>query len=239
MTELLYSGPARVAFRVIGTRGALGKAPYVSVKSVELRLYAVKAESQLGIGTTELATSSNPPLSRTLVCAMDELTMAWMQDIVAIVNMTSAMLASVVPVRNFLFIGYAIAVRTTGRQVRPRTIRVARPSTASLLNRTTSSPPRIRSRPITMNRVMSAVAVLNSFHGLSSQASMRAPAAVKTIRGDRSRIVRIASPTARADGPASCRIKFLVTRATIVPIAPSAARLAPKATCLWVERRWT
>src|SRR2546422_497760 len=47
---------------------------------------------------------------------MDELTIAWIPDIVAIVNMTSAMLANVAPVRNFLFIGYAIAVRTTGRQ---------------------------------------------------------------------------------------------------------------------------
>ena len=36
---------------------------------------------------------------------MEELTIAWMQDIVAIVNMTNAMLARVAPVLNFLFIG--------------------------------------------------------------------------------------------------------------------------------------
>src|SRR5881396_2029232 len=96
---------------------------------------------------------------------MEELTIAWIPDIVAIVNMTSAMLANVAPVRNFLFIGYAIAVRTTGRHVRPRTRRVATARIVSLLNRTIRRPPRIRSRPTMMKRVMSAVAVLKNFHG--------------------------------------------------------------------------
>ena len=65
---------------------------------------------------------------------------------------------------------------------------------------------------------------------------MSAPAAVKTIRGDVSRIVRNASPAASAQGPASWRIRFRVTREATVPIAPIAARLAPTATCRPVDR---
>src|SRR5207244_1596181 len=83
--------------------------------------------SQFGIGTPDAPSNSKPPLSRWLVVVIEELTSAWMPDIVAIVNMTRAMLARVGPVRHFLFIGYAIAVRTTGRHVRRRTSRVARP----------------------------------------------------------------------------------------------------------------
>ena len=144
--------------------------------------------------------------------------------------MTSAMLANVAPVRNFLFIGYAIAVRTTGRHVRPRTRRVATARIVSLLNNTIKRPPRIRSSPTMMKRVMSALAVLKNFQGLRSQASIRTPAAVKTIRGEVRRIVRTASPIARADGPASCRIKFWVAREASVPTAPRAARAEPTIT---------
>src|SRR2546430_13928993 len=97
---------------------------------------------------------------------MDELTIAWIPDIVAIVNMTSAVLANVAPVRNFLFIGYAIAVRTTGRQVRPRTMRVATARIVSLVNRTIRSPARMRSKPKMMNRGMAALEVLENFRGL-------------------------------------------------------------------------
>src|SRR5438445_4482641 len=177
-------------------------------------LYASNAVVALSIGTPEEPIKEKPALSRPLVIEMDELTIAWIPDIVAIVNMTSAMLANVAPVRNFLFIGYAIAVRTTGRQVRPRTRRVATARIVSLLNSTIRSPARMSSRPTMMNRVMSALAVLKNFQGLRSQASMRTPAAVKTRRGDVRRIVRTASPTARADGPASCRIGFWVARET-------------------------
>src|SRR5205823_6951023 len=178
MSELLRRGAATAGLREIATRGARGSPWTLSVKFAEsvTFLYSEKAESHCGIGTTEFATRSNPPLSRTLVCVIDEPTIAWMQDIVAIVNITRAMLASVTPVRNFLFIGYAIAVRTTGLQVRPRTTRVARARTVSLLNRTISRPPRIRSSPRTMNRVMSALAVPKNFQGLRTQARMTTPA---------------------------------------------------------------
>src|SRR5207253_11377135 len=114
---------------------------------------------------------------------MDELTIAWIPDIVAIVNMTSAMLAKVAPVRNFLFIGYALAVRTTGRHVRPRTWRVETARIVSLLNNTIKRPPRIRSSPTMVKRVMSALAVLKDFQGRRSQASIRAPAAGTPPRG--------------------------------------------------------
>src|SRR5207244_6907107 len=171
-------------------------------------LYVAKAALALAMGTPEAPMREKPPLSRWLVVIMDELTIAWIPDIVAIVNMTSAMLAKVAPVRNFLFIGYAIAVRTTGRHVRPRTRRVATARIVSLLNNTIRRPPRIRSSPTMMKRVMSALAVLKNFQGLRSQASIRTPAAVKTIRGEVRRIVRTASQMARADGPASWRIKF-------------------------------
>jgi hypothetical protein len=67
--------------------------------------YPAKAVSQSGTGTNDRPRSSKPPLSRTLVVEIDELTIAWIPDIVAIVNMTRAMLARVAPVRNFLFIG--------------------------------------------------------------------------------------------------------------------------------------
>src|SRR5437870_13698207 len=96
-------------------------------------LYVVKAALALAIGTPEAPMREKPPLSRWLVVLIEELTSAWMPDIVAIVNMTRAMLARVAPVRNFLFIGYAIAVRTTGRHVRPRTSRVATARIESLL----------------------------------------------------------------------------------------------------------
>src|SRR5437870_13165414 len=94
------------------------------------------------MGIPEAPIRLKPPLSRSLVFAIDELTSAWIPDIVAIVNITRAMLARVAPVRNFLFIGYAIAVRTTGSHVRRRTSRVARARIESLLNRTASRPPK-------------------------------------------------------------------------------------------------
>src|SRR3989441_11434631 len=109
--------------------------------------YAANAALALAIGTPEAPIREKPRLSRTLVVAIDELTSAWIPDIVAIVNMTRAMLASVAPVRNFLFIGYAIAVRTTGRHVRRRTSRVATARIESLLNRTMSRPPSTSMRP--------------------------------------------------------------------------------------------
>ena len=87
-----------------------------------------------------------------------------------------------------------------------------------------------------MKSVMSAVSVLKNFHGLSSQASMRIPATVKTRRGEVMRIVSTARPMARAEGPASCRIRFFVARELIVPRAPRATRTAPTAICLRVDR---
>src|SRR2546426_201849 len=189
--------------------------------------YVSKAALALAIGTPEAPIREKPPLSRMLVLAIDELTSAWIPDIVAIVNMTRAMLARVAPVRNFLFIGYAIAVRTTGRQVRRRTSRVAIARIESLLKRTMRSPPRTSIRPAAINSVMSAFAMLKNFQGLSTHPTMNAPAAVKTARGDVRRIVRTASPTASADGPASCRIRFWVARERTVPIAPRPAKAAP------------
>src|SRR5207302_815787 len=92
------------------------------------------------------------------------------------------------------------------------------------------------SRPTRMKSVMSAVAVLKNFHGLSSQASIRIPAAVKTRRGEVMRIVSTAMPMAKAEGPASCRIRFCRARETTVPRAPRATRTAPMASCLRVDR---
>src|SRR3989449_11683529 len=94
------------------------------------------------MGIPEAPIRLKPPLSRSLVFAIDELTSAWIPDIVAIVNMTSAMLARVAPVRNFLFIGYAIAVRTTGRQLRRRTRRAGTARIEALLKGTGRGPPR-------------------------------------------------------------------------------------------------
>src|SRR5437870_4491303 len=105
------------------------------------------------MGIPEAPIRLKPPLSRSLVFAIDELTSAWIPDIVAIVNITRAMLARVAPVRNFLFIGYAIAVRTTGSHVRRRTSRVARARIESLLNSTTSRPPNTSRRPAALNRL--------------------------------------------------------------------------------------
>src|SRR5881296_1404711 len=169
-------------------------------------LYVAKAALALAIGTPEAPMREKPPLSRWLVVVMEELTSAWIPDIVAIVNMIKAMLARVAPVRNFLFIGYAIAVRTTGRHVRLRTMRVPTASNVSLLNMTSKRPPRTRKRPARMNRVMSAVAVLKNFQGLRTHPMMNAPARLNTRRAGTTRIVRIASPSERVMGPRSWRM---------------------------------
>src|SRR5437899_11765244 len=154
MSELLCWIPERFALLAIRTRA--WAIPWFSVKFVDVALYAAKAASQFGIGTPDAPSSAKPPLSRWLVVVIEELTSAWIPDIVAIVNMTSAMLASVAPVRNFLFIGYAIAVRTTGSQVRRRTSRVARARMESLLNSTTSRWPNTNSRPAGVQSVDAA-----------------------------------------------------------------------------------
>src|SRR5881409_4004175 len=206
MSELLCWIPDRFALLAIRTRACA--IPWFSVTFVDVALYVEKAESQFGIGTPDAPSSWKPPLSRWLVVVIEELTSAWIPDIVAIVNMTSAMLASVAPVRNFLFIGYAIAVRTTGRHVRRRTSRVARARMESLLNRTTSRPPNTSRRPAAMKSVMSAFAKPKNFHGLKTQPTMKSPAAVKTARGGTTRIVRTASPNARPVGPRSWRSRL-------------------------------
>src|SRR3989454_6307165 len=100
MSELLCWIPDRFALLAIRTRACA--IPWFSVTFVDVALYAEKAESQFGIGTPDAPSSWKPPLSRWLVVVIEELTSAWIPDIVAIVNMTSAMLASVAPVRNFL-----------------------------------------------------------------------------------------------------------------------------------------
>src|SRR5207244_10750155 len=82
--------------------------------------YAANAALALAIGTPEAPIREKPPLSRTLVVAIDELTSAWIPDIVAIVKMTRSLLARVAPVRNFLFIWYVFVVRSTGRRDRRR-----------------------------------------------------------------------------------------------------------------------
>src|SRR6266571_1114008 len=188
INELLCWIPERFALLAIRTRA--WAIPWFSVTLVDVALYAAKAASQFGIGTPDAPSSSKPPLSRWLVSVIEELTSAWIPDIVAIVNITSAMLASVAPVRNFLFIGYAMAVRTTGRHVRRRTSRVATAKIESLLNSTTSRPPRTSIRPAAMKSVISAFAMLKNFHGLSTHPTMNAPAAVKTARAGSARIVR-------------------------------------------------
>src|SRR2546430_1487764 len=139
MSELLCWIPDRFALLAIRTRACA--IPWFSVTFVDVALYAAKAESQFGIGTPDAPSSWKPPLSRWLVVVIEELTSAWIPDIVAIVNMTSAMLASVAPVRNFLFIGYAMAVRTTGRHVRRRTRRGATAGVEAALDHQTSRPP--------------------------------------------------------------------------------------------------
>src|SRR5437899_11865656 len=148
MGELLCWIPEGFALLAIRTRA--WAIPWFSVEFVDVALYAVKAASQFGIGTPDAPSSSKPPLSRWLVVVLEELTWAWIPDIVAIVNKTTAMPASVAPVRNFLFIGYAMAVRTTGRHVRRRTSRGATAKIESLLNSTTSRPPRTSTRPAAM-----------------------------------------------------------------------------------------
>src|SRR3989442_3079022 len=180
MSELLCWIPERFALLAIRTRA--WAIPWFSVKFVDVALYAAKAASQFGIGTPDAPSNSKPPLSRWLVVVIEELTSAWMPDIVAIVNMTRAMLARVAPVRNFSFIGYAIAVRTTGRHVRPRTSRVATARIESLLNKTISRPPSTSMKPAAMNKEMYAFAMLKNFHGLSTHATVNAPAAVNESR---------------------------------------------------------
>src|SRR2546428_1106886 len=192
--------------------------------------YVSKAALALAIGTPEAPIREKPPLSRMLVLAIDELTSAWIPDIVAFVNMTRAMLARVAPVRNFLFIGYAIAVRTTGRHVRRRTSRVASARIESLLKRTMRSPPRTSMRPAAMNSVMSAFAMLKNFQGLSTHPTMNAPAAVKTARAGRARMVRTATPNASPTGPRSWSSRFCRKTATKNPMAPRTTIVAPAAT---------
>src|SRR5438309_9432528 len=110
------------------------------------------------MGIPEAPIRLKPPLSRSLVFAIDELTSAWIPDIVAIVNITRAMLARVAPVRNFLFIGYAIAVRTTGSHVRRLTSRVARARIETLVNSTTTKTKNKIWRTVTMKSVMKRIA---------------------------------------------------------------------------------
>src|SRR5947208_6660424 len=228
---VLKRRPANVAFGLTWSRGwgkpRIGSVMFVVRVSVR---YASKAALTLAIGTPDAPMREKPPLSRTLVVAIDELTSAWIPDIVAIVNMTRAMLARVAPVRNFLFIGYAIAVRTTGRHVRRRTSRVASARIESLLKRTMRSPPRTSIRPAAMNSVMSAFAMLKNFQGLSTQPTMNAPAAVKTARAGTARIVRTARPKASPTGPRSWSSRFCRKTATMNPMAPRTAIAAPAAT---------
>src|SRR6266566_6171579 len=202
MKLVLYRRPAKVAFALTWRRACDRlSVPFVMFFQSVCALYVAKAALALAMGTPEAPMREKPPLSRWLVVVMEELTSAWIPDIVAIVNMTRAMLARVAPVRNFLFIGYAIAVRTTGRHVRRRTSRVASARIESLLKRTMRSPPRTSIRPAAMNSVMSAFAMLKNFQGLSTQPTMNAPAAVKTARAGMARIVRTARPNASPTGP--------------------------------------
>src|SRR5213593_540302 len=229
--------PAKLAFLLIWRRARDRlSVPFVMFFQSVCALYVVKAALALAIGTPEAPMREKPPLSRWLVVVMEELTSAWIPDIVAIVNMTRAMLARVAPVRNFLFIGYAIAVRTTGRHVRRRTSRVASARIESLLKRTMRSPPRTSMRPAAMNSVMSAFAMLKNFQGLNTHPTMNAPAAVKTARAGRTRIVRTAAPNAKPTGPRSWSNRFWRTIATMKPRAPRTAMAAPVATCRLVER---
>src|SRR3989441_6487068 len=181
---VLKRRPAKLAFALTWRRAwDRLSVSFVMFFQIVCAPYVSNAALALAIGTPEAPIREEPPLSRMLVLAIDELTSAWIPDIVAIVNMTSAMLARVAPVRNFLFIGYAIAVRTTGRHVRRRTSRVARARMESLLNSTTSRPPNTSRRPAAMKSVMSAFAKPKNFHGLKTQPTMKSPAAVNTARG--------------------------------------------------------
>src|SRR5206468_10368308 len=100
MSELLCWIPDRFALLAIRTRACA--IPWFSVTFVDVALYAAKAESQFGIGTPDAPRSGKPPLSRWLVAVIEELTSAGIPDIVAIVSMTSAMVATLAPVRAVL-----------------------------------------------------------------------------------------------------------------------------------------
>src|SRR2546422_4450078 len=234
MSELLCWIPEGFALLAIRTRA--WAIPWFSVKFVDVALYAVKAASQSGMGTPEARSGWSPPRARWLVVVIEELTSAWIPDIVAIVNMTSAMRAGGARVGNFLFTGYARAVRTRGRHGRRRTRRVATAKIESLLNSTTSRPPRTSIKPAAMKSVISAFAMLKNFHGLSTHPTMNAPAAVKTARAGSARIVRTATPNAKPTGPRSWSNRFSRRRATTNPTAPRTAIAAPAATCRRVER---
>src|SRR5207249_4444629 len=243
--ELLCWIPERFALLAIRTRAwaipwfsVTFATPWFSVTLVDVALKEAKAASQFGIGTHDAPNSSKPPPSRWLVVVIEELTSAWMPDIVAIVNMTRAMLARVAPVRNFLFIGYAIAVRTTGRHVRPRTSRVATARIESLLNSTISRPPSTSMRPAAMKSVMSAFAMLKNFHGLRTHPPMNAPAAVKTARAGSVRVVSPGRP--QADAPKTCEKPQRMTPATSKPVKvpiteDSSAYSRPSETKLWTR----
>src|SRR2546428_1559707 len=224
----LWNAPVKFAVGEIRTGTADRAADRVMF--VDVVLYDAKAALQFAIGVRADAIRSYPPLSRSMDFEIEPLTNVWIPDIVAIVNMIKAMLARVAPVRNFLFIGYAIAVRTTGRHVRLRTMRVPTASNVSLLNMTSKRPPRTRKRPARMNRVMSAVAVLKNFQGLRTHPMMNAPARLNTRRAGTTRIVRMASPSDRVIGPRSCRMRLCRRRATAVRSAPSPESPAPSAT---------
>src|SRR5437870_11089811 len=118
MSELLRWIPDRFALLAIRTRACA--IPWFSVTFVDVALYAAMAESQFGIGTPDAPSSWKPPLSRWLVVVIEELTLAWITDIIEIVNVTSSMLTSFAPARHFCINGYWMADRTTGRLVRPR-----------------------------------------------------------------------------------------------------------------------
>src|SRR2546426_12805819 len=101
MSELLCWIPERFALLAIRTRA--WAIPWFSVKFVDVALYGAKAASQFGIGTPDAPSSSKPPLSRSLVVVIAELTSAWIPDIVAIVNRSSAVLGTAAPVQTFSF----------------------------------------------------------------------------------------------------------------------------------------
>src|SRR5881409_2351902 len=221
---VLKRRPAKLAFALTWRRARDRlSVSFVMFFQIVCAPYVANAALALAIGTPEAPIREKPPLSRMLVLAIEELTSAWIPDIVAIVNMTRAMLARVAPVRNFLFIGYAIAVRTTGRHVRRRTSRVASARIESLLKRTMRSPPRTSMRPAAMNSVMSAFAMLKNFQGLSTHPTMNAPATVKTARAGRARIVRTVRPNASPTGPRSWSSRFCRKTATMNPMAPRTA----------------
>src|SRR2546426_300880 len=108
--------PAKLAFLLIWRRAwDKLRVSFVMFLQSVCAPYVANAALALAIGTPEAPIREKPPLSRMLVLAIDELTSAWIPDIVAIVNMTRAMLARVAPVRNFLFIRYANASPTGPR----------------------------------------------------------------------------------------------------------------------------